>query len=103
MDLVAGGNLNKVLGGELEISEITVKAHRGEVMRKMKAANLADLVNKVWMLRAVLALPADMAYWTSSVKAVYRARQVAAITGSARRATRFATEGVRFVRFVVAS
>ena len=45
MALVASGLLNKQVGGELGISEITVKAHRGRVMRKMKAASLADLVN----------------------------------------------------------
>jgi len=39
------GLLNKQVGGELHISEITVKAHRGKVMRKMKADSLADLVN----------------------------------------------------------
>jgi FixJ family two-component response regulator len=45
MALVASGLLNKQVGGELGISEITVKAHRGQVMRKMKADSLADLVN----------------------------------------------------------
>lgn len=45
MSLVASGWLNKQVGGELGISEITVKAHRGRVMRKMKAGSLADLVN----------------------------------------------------------
>jgi FixJ family two-component response regulator len=44
MALVVSGLLNKQVGGELGISEITVKAHRGQVMRKMKAASLADLV-----------------------------------------------------------
>jgi FixJ family two-component response regulator len=42
--LVVSGLMNKQVGGELGISEITVKAHRGQVMRKMKAASLADLV-----------------------------------------------------------
>jgi FixJ family two-component response regulator len=44
MALVASGLLNKQVGGELGISEITVKAHRGQVMRKMKADSLPDLV-----------------------------------------------------------
>jgi len=44
MALVASGLLNKQVGGELGISEITVKAHRGQVMQKMKADSLADLV-----------------------------------------------------------
>jgi len=44
MALVVSGRLNKQIGGELGISEITVKAHRGQVMQKMKANSLADLV-----------------------------------------------------------
>jgi len=44
MALVVSGLLNKQVGGELGISEITVKEHRGKVMRKMKATSLADLV-----------------------------------------------------------
>jgi FixJ family two-component response regulator len=44
MALVVTGLLNKQVGGELGISEITVKAHRGHVMRKMKANSLPDLV-----------------------------------------------------------
>jgi FixJ family two-component response regulator len=39
------GLLNKQVGSELGISEITVKAHRGRVMQKMKADSLAGLVN----------------------------------------------------------
>ena len=44
MALVVSGLLNKQVGGELGISEITVKAHRGQVMRKMKADSLPGLV-----------------------------------------------------------
>ena len=44
MQLVVSGLLNKQIGGELGISEITVKAHRGRVMQKMRARSLADLV-----------------------------------------------------------
>jgi FixJ family two-component response regulator len=45
MVLAISGLLNKQVGGELGISEITVKAHRGQVMRKMNANSFADLVN----------------------------------------------------------
>jgi len=51
MALVVSGLLNKQVGFELGISEITVKAHRGKVMRKMKAGSLADLVNMAASLR----------------------------------------------------
>jgi FixJ family two-component response regulator len=47
MRLVAAGLLNKQVGGELGISEITVKAHRGQVMRKMNAGSLPALVHMV--------------------------------------------------------
>jgi len=51
MALVVSGLLNKQVGGELGISEITVKAHRGNVMRKMKADSLAGLVKMAAGLR----------------------------------------------------
>jgi FixJ family two-component response regulator len=51
MALVVSGLLNKQVGGELGISEITVKAHRGKMMQKMKADSLADLVRRAAKLR----------------------------------------------------
>ena len=45
MALVVSGLLNKQVGGELGISEITVKAHRGKMMQKMNANSLPELVN----------------------------------------------------------
>jgi FixJ family two-component response regulator len=44
MQLVVQGLLNKQVGGQLGISEITVKAHRGRVMRKMRARSFAELI-----------------------------------------------------------
>jgi FixJ family two-component response regulator len=51
MGLVVRGLLNKQVGFELGISEITVKAHRGQVMRKMHANSFAELVNMAGRLR----------------------------------------------------
>ena len=50
--LVVRGHLNKEIGVELGISEITVKAHRGKVMRKMNAKSLAELVTMAGKLHA---------------------------------------------------
>jgi FixJ family two-component response regulator len=69
MTLVVSGLLNKQVGGELGISEITVKAHRGQVMRKMQADSLAGLVR----MADRLGLPPAAADWAPPV----------AMTGSA--------------------
>jgi FixJ family two-component response regulator len=58
MALVVSGLLNKQVGAELGISEVTVKAHRGMVMRKMKAPSLPDLV---YMTARLGLAPADQA------------------------------------------
>jgi len=60
MTLVVSGLPNKLVGGELGISEITVKAHRGSVMRKMKADSFANLVNMAARLRVTR--PTMMSY-----------------------------------------
>jgi FixJ family two-component response regulator len=52
MSLVVNGRLNKQVGGDLGISEITVKAHRGKLMRKMQAGSFAELVSMSVDLRA---------------------------------------------------
>ncbi len=44
MDLVVTGLINKQIGAQLGLSEVTVKIHRGRVMQKMQASSLADLV-----------------------------------------------------------
>jgi FixJ family two-component response regulator len=58
MRLVVSGLLNKRIAAELGISEITVKWHRGSVMRKMKARSLADLVRMAATLNVTLVAPA---------------------------------------------
>lgn len=77
MELVSSGLLNKEVGCELGISEITVKAHRGQVMRKMKASSLADLVKiagKLGLAKAreamVLRKQVDRAAWSGSQQPV---------------------------------
>lgn len=59
MALVVTGMLNKQIGGDLGISEITVKAHRGKVMQKMQADSLADLVKMAERLRMTAAAASD--------------------------------------------
>ena len=61
MALVVSGLLNKQIGGELGISEITVKAHRGKMMQKMKADSLASLVKMAAKLRVATAPKPDAA------------------------------------------
>jgi FixJ family two-component response regulator len=51
MALVSSGLMNKVIAAELGLSEVTVKVHRGNVMRKMGARSLADLVRMADILR----------------------------------------------------
>jgi FixJ family two-component response regulator len=59
MTLVVSGLLNKQVGGELGISEITVKAHRGQVMRKMHADSLPTLVRMAARLDLPAAPPSE--------------------------------------------
>ena len=61
--LVVSGRLNKQVGSELGISEITVKVHRGKVMRKMKADSLCDLVR---MASRLCVTPSTPAWRTAS-------------------------------------
>jgi len=58
MALVVSGLLNKQVGGELGISEVTVKAHRGQVMQKMKADSFATLVKLAAKLQTAQGSPA---------------------------------------------
>jgi len=44
MPLIVTGRLNKQIAGQLELSEMTVKVHRSQIMRKMQARSLIDLV-----------------------------------------------------------
>ncbi len=56
LTMVASGQPNKVVGGKLGISEITVKMHRGNAMRKMKAGSFAHLISMACKLRLVKTL-----------------------------------------------
>jgi FixJ family two-component response regulator len=58
MTMVANGLLNKQIATELNLSEITVKLHRGQAMKKMKSPSLADFVLKAQALGLVKPLPA---------------------------------------------
>jgi FixJ family two-component response regulator len=48
---VTSGQMNKQMAGELKLSEITVKLHRGSMMKKMRVRTVADLVKKAEVLR----------------------------------------------------
>ena len=80
MVLVVSGLSNKQAGAELGISEITVKAHRGQVMQKMKAESFADLVRMATRLRAERALSTPVsvqvaaAFSSESVRCATRGR-----------------------------
>jgi FixJ family two-component response regulator len=57
MDLVVTGRLNKQIAAEVGLSEITVKVHRGNVIRKMEAKSLAELVLMAERLKTSTAVP----------------------------------------------
>lgn len=67
MTLISSGLLNKEAGEQLGISEITVKAHRGSVMRKMRANSFAHLVNMASKLR-IARYAATNAGWPMSLE-----------------------------------
>jgi len=69
MVLVTAGLLNKQVGADLGLSEITIKAYRGAVMRKMGARSLADLVRMADVIGERLALPARGG-WSTPARSV---------------------------------
>jgi len=86
MELVVAGRLNKQVASELRISEITVKAHRGRVMRKMQAGSLADLVRMAARLR--LAPPSSVTLSPASRSGLPSRMEAVAGVWSARRLAR---------------
>ena len=56
---VAAGRLNKQIAGDIGVSEITVKVHRGQVMRKMNATSLPDLARMADRLKLTPSKPDD--------------------------------------------
>jgi FixJ family two-component response regulator len=66
LEFVVAGMLNKQIAAALNLSEITVKIHRGQVMKKMNARSLADLVRKAEALRAWPERSASTPYVTAS-------------------------------------
>jgi FixJ family two-component response regulator len=69
MALVVSGLLNKQVGGELGISEITVKAHRGQVMQKMRANSVADLVKMAGRLHGGTGIArSDVAHYKAAAR-----------------------------------
>jgi FixJ family two-component response regulator len=79
MSLVVSGLLNKQVGGELGISEITVKAHRGQVMRKMRADSLAGLVR----MAARLGLSPAPFEWAHAAAMAHRSDAALAVSHAA--------------------
>ncbi len=74
MALVVTGMLNKQGGGDLEISEITVKANRGRMMQKIKAEFLADLVNMAAKLGLGRGRPIGLRCQSRSFARFYKSR-----------------------------
>jgi FixJ family two-component response regulator len=86
MKLVVSGWLNKQIAAALALSEITVKTHRGKVMRKMKAPSLPDLVNMATMLTLTTVPRAAGSFGSSSAQyaaARIRSTELSRATASA--------------------